>query len=122
MAANKVGCDAHVDPRLGSPLMQAPSFTGDGAGRVSELGTTIEGSGAGSNGTPAVGNTTQPDKQSDTNRFAAFLYSVACRPRSGVRVLYHLAIACLFVLHALLFQVYLPSNSFYAIAVVFDDV
>ena len=72
VAANKVGCDAHVDPRLGSPIMQAPSFTGDGAGRFSELGATIEGSGphSNSNGTPAV-RTSQSSKQSDANRYVA---------------------------------------------------
>lgn len=73
VAANKVGCDANVDPRLGSPMMQAPSFTGDGAGRFSELGATIEGSGpynSNSNGTPAV-HTSQSSKQSDANRSAA---------------------------------------------------
>ena len=72
VAANKVGCDAHVDPRLGSPIMQAPSFTGDGAGRFSELGATVESRGPHSNGnkTPAV-HTSQSSKQSDANRSAA---------------------------------------------------
>lgn len=56
--------------------MQAPSFTGGGAGQYSELGAAVEGNGAppkgsgtgkDSNGTPAV-HTTQPGKQSDNNR------------------------------------------------------
>ena len=51
VAANKVGCDAHQDPRLTSPIMQAPSFTGDGAGQVSELGAPL-----GVNGTPRHSN------------------------------------------------------------------
>ncbi|KAL3134661.1 hypothetical protein ABBQ32_007669 [Trebouxia sp. C0010 RCD-2024] len=77
VAANKVGCDAHMDPRLDSPIMQAPSFTGGGEGRYSELGAAVEGNGASppkgsrtgknSNGTPAV-RTTQSGKQSDGNR------------------------------------------------------
>ncbi len=69
MAANKVGCDASLDPRLGSPIMQAPSFTGDGARQFSELGAAVKGSGASSNGNgkPATGasRATQP---ADNNR------------------------------------------------------
>lgn len=69
VAANKVGYDAYQDPRLVSPIMQAPSFTGDGAGRFSELGTSVEGSrsASNSNGTPAVG-TARPGRQPDGNR------------------------------------------------------
>ena len=56
MAANKVGCDANMDPRLGSPIMQAPSFTGGVAGQFSELGASVQNNGAGSNGNgkPAI--------------------------------------------------------------------
>ena len=69
MAANKVGCDATVDPRLGSPMMQAPSFTGDGAGQFSELGAAMQGTGASSlgNGNPATG-TRQTRRSPDSNR------------------------------------------------------
>ena len=79
VAANKVGCDAQMDPRLDSPVMQAPSFTGGGEGRYSELG--VEGNGAtpkssgkgkDSNGTPAV-RTTQSEKQPDGNRYITFI-------------------------------------------------
>ena len=69
VAANKVGCDANVDPRQGSPMMQAPSFTGDGAGQFSELGAAMQGTGASSrgNGNPANG-TRQARRPSDSNR------------------------------------------------------
>lgn len=65
--------------------MQAPSFTGGGEGRYSELGAAVEGNGAApkgsgtgknSNGTPAV-RTTQSGKQSDGNRYDCphFIYN-----------------------------------------------
>ena len=55
VAANKVGCDANMDPRLVSPVMQAPSFTGNDTGQFSELGASVQGNGADGNGTPAIG-------------------------------------------------------------------
>ena len=66
VAANKVGCDARLDPRLESPIMQAPSYTGQSSGSVNELGTPVDSSG---NGIPAIVNKARP-RSSDTNRSA----------------------------------------------------
>lgn len=66
VAANKVGCDANQDPRLGSPIMQAPSFTGGEAGQVSELGAALKGSDNG-DGNPAIGPH-QVAQPADSNR------------------------------------------------------
>ena len=67
VAANKVGCDANVDPRLVSPVMQAPSFTGESSGQFSELGASVQGSGPQGNGKPAL-STDTVSPNADSNR------------------------------------------------------
>lgn len=41
-----MGCDAHLDPRLASPVMQAPSYTGSSSGNTNELGVSVSGGGS----------------------------------------------------------------------------
>ena len=64
MAANKVGCDARLDPRLGSPVMQAPSYTGSSSGDTTELGVPLDSNG---NGSPASAITAK-STTTDTHR------------------------------------------------------
>lgn len=66
VAANKVGCDALLDPRLSSPVMQAPSYTGSASGNTSELGTPLSSNG---NGTPTNAPQAALNKTDTTNRW-----------------------------------------------------
>ena len=83
-----MGCDSRLDPRLDSPVMQAPSYTGSSCGDTSELGIPLNNNGnrvpANGNGVPANGNGVMANadgagpSSTDTNRQADIVTYTPC--------------------------------------------